>query len=231
MFNWMMERYKKWIIFFFLVSILMILLIYFLMLPDTPLSAGANLTKSNWLSFIGEYLSFVGTVAVAFISLAQSSYHSEMENRRRAEERHKAIQPLFSVEIVNKDNQVPGNTDLIYMSEPAKNQFHKNIVLDIQIANNNPAKNVIVFEEYFLGSIIKKGDKKSICVAYYDSPDVNCENVFRLTDDHERDEDGIPTWLNIYYEDIDGRSMIQSFILNSDMKTKFYQLEEEPWEA
>ncbi len=85
-------------------------------------------------------------------------------------------------------------------------------VLSIQIANDKPAKNVFIFEDFFLGSILKPGDVQQVCGAYDDSPDYKYENVAHLTSEQSRDEEGIPNWFNIYYEDIDGRNMVQSFI-------------------
>ena len=48
---------------------------------------------------------------------------------------------------------------------------------------------------------------------------------------HERDNEWIPKEFNICYEDIDGRWMVQESVLNSNMGTKFYQLDKDSWEA
>lgn len=231
MFKWMVEKYKKLIWVIIITCILVFVFIYIAMIIDIPLRAGNGLSKSNWLMFIGGYLSFVGNIAIAGISLAQSSYHSEMENRRRAEERHKKIQPLFAIEIQSVYNQVHGTAETISFSDSSKNATNKNIVLVIQIANENVAKNVFIFDDYYLGSVLMTGEKKCVCAAYYDSPYARYESVVKLTDDIEKDDEGLPTRFNISYEDIDGRNMVQSFTLNPNMSTKYYQLDEEPWEV
>ena len=39
---------------------------------------GTGLEKSDWLSFLGAYLSFIGTVIISLIAIFQSIYYSEL---------------------------------------------------------------------------------------------------------------------------------------------------------
>ena len=225
MFKWMWEKYKIWIIAFVVICILIYIITYAFMMPSNgPFYVGDGLSKSDWLTFWGGYLSFIGTVSVAIVAMTQSSYHNEMENRRRAEERHKEIQPLFVIEIKAIDKIVPGTVEVISPSDPNGGPKHKNVLLEIQIANEKPAKNVF-FMDHYLGSVMKQGEERNVCTVYYDSPDSSRKNTVLITDDVERDSEGVPKWLNIYYEDIDGYNMVQMFSLNSNMGTKFYQLD------
>lgn len=47
-----------------------------------------------------------------------------------------------------------------------------------------------------------------------------------LTDDEfERNEQGVPKWFNINYEDVDGNEMYQTFELKNFDETPYYSLE------
>ena len=44
---------------------------------------GADLEKSDWLSFLGAYLSFIGTVIVSMIAIFHSRYYSELNESKK----------------------------------------------------------------------------------------------------------------------------------------------------
>ncbi|WP_207724663.1 hypothetical protein [Blautia difficilis] len=46
-----------------------------------------------------------------------------------------------------------------------------------------------------------------------------------MESEHERDNEGIPKWFNINYDDIDGHSMFQTFELKDFDGKKYYSLE------
>ena len=56
-----------------------------------------SLEKSDWLSFLGAYLSFIGTVIVSLIAIFQSIYYSELNERKDAENSLSVCQPLRNV--------------------------------------------------------------------------------------------------------------------------------------
>ena len=43
------------------------LVIYLCFLPENGLPCGSNLNKSDWLSFLGAYLSFAGAIIVSLV--------------------------------------------------------------------------------------------------------------------------------------------------------------------
>ena len=72
-------------------------------------------------------------------------------------------------------------------------------------------------------------DKKQIQIAYSDSPDIQKWKNFLIEiseADFDRTDDGIPTWFNINYDDIDGGEMFQSFELKDFGGKKYYSLSE-----
>lgn len=233
MFHWLLKKYKKSIICFCILAILTPIILYLLLLPNTPIPAGSGLRKSDWLAFVGSYLSFIGTVVVAFISAASGSYHNEMENKRRAEERHKEIQPLFSVAIVDVDTLPPGAAEAVNPLAADGMPKHQNVQIKIEIANDHLAKHVIVFD-YYLTPLMKSSDRRTICVAYEDSPDIHRwpkEVHTIIKSEFPCDEQGIPKTFNINYEDTDGHQMVQTFKLNHFEDMRYYELVEEPWEV
>lgn len=230
MWDWLKEKHKKGII---ITSIVLaaLYILFLLFILNGSLPTGADLNKSDWLDFIGSYLSFAGTIAVSLVALAQASYYNEMENNRRIRERLKEIQPLFSVEIVTIDKQPPGTVETFSPSRSKWISKHRNIQLAIRIANDKPARNVCVFEEFVL-PLLKPDEKLNLCICFEDSPDSECKSVLKiLHSEYKADNEGLPDWFNIEYDDIDGHMMVQTFELNSSFQKKFYSLKEEPWEV
>jgi hypothetical protein len=46
-----------------------------------------------------------------------------------------------------------------------------------------------------------------------------------ITEDvYEKNEEGLPSWFNINYEDVDGREMFQTFELKSFEGTRYFSL-------
>lgn len=62
--------------------------------------------------------------------------------------------------------------------------------------------------------------------AYYDSVDAKKwpKQMAVLTDEYERNDQGVPTWFNINYEDVDGNEMFQSFELKNFDGKLYYAL-------
>ena len=87
--------------------------------------------------------------------------------------------------------------------------------------------NVIIFDKY-LFQLLKPNERKTIQVAYSNSPDVQKwkEHIIEIQEsDYESTEDGIPKWFNINYDDIDGNEMFQTFALKTFDDTNYYSLE------
>ena len=183
---------------------------------------GTGLEKSDWLSFLGAYLSFIGTVIVSLIAIFQSIYYSELNERKDAENRKKEIQPIFSVKIVSIDMQLDGTAEAFSLYDKATNPIHKNVKISVENVNRFPIKHMIVFDKY-ITPLLKCNEIQYVHCAYYDSVDAKKwpKQMAVLTDEYERNDQGVPTWFNINYEDVDGNEMFQRFELK-DFDGKLY---------
>ena len=94
------SKYKMPIIAIVAFSAIAYVIIYFVFKGNGIFPVGTGLEKSDWLSFLGAYLSFIGTVIISLIAIFQSIYYSELNERKDAESRKKEIQPIFSVKKV-----------------------------------------------------------------------------------------------------------------------------------
>lgn len=224
------SKYKLWFFTSIIGATILYVIIYLVFRGDGFLYVGNNLTKSDWLSFLGAYLSFTGTIAVSLIAILQSHYYTEIETKRREKEHRKKLQPIFSIRIVAVDKQIDGTAEGFSLTNPELNPKHKNVKISIENANPVPITNVIVHDKYLL-PLLKDNEPQYVYLAFWDSPDVKAwrDKLIVLTSEYERDEKGIPKWLNINYDDIDGKSMCQSFVLKSFDSTPYYSLED-TWE-
>lgn len=207
-------------------SIVAYIAIYFIFKGDGFFTVGKDLNKNDWLSFLGAYLSFVGTVIVSLIAILQSHYYTTTDNQKKEEDRQKQIQPIFSIKIVAVDIQLDGTAETFSLSNPSRNTKHKNVKISIENVNNFPIAHLIVFDKY-ITPLLKCNEIQYVHCAYYDSVDAPKwpKKLVVLTDDYERNEQGIPEWFNVNYEDVDGRSMYQTFELKKFDETLYYSLE------
>lgn len=85
---------------------------------------------------------------------------------------------------------------------------------------------MIIFDKY-ITPLLKCNEVKYIHCAYYDSDDAKKWPgiMVVLTDDYERNDQGVPEWFNINYEDADGNDMYQSFELKDYDGELYYSLE------
>ena len=220
------QKYRWWIIGSALALIIGYVIIYLCFFSNGLIPAGVNLDKKDWLSFLGAYLSFAGTVGVSLIAILQSRFFVERDKERSLLDRKKQIQPIFSVSILAKDSQVLGTAEVINKAESYPQ--HKNVTIEIENVGQFPVRNVIIFGKY-LYQLLKPNEKKQIQVAYSDSPDIQKwkDHLIELIEtDYGRSSSGIPKWFNINYDDIDGVEMFQSFRLMSFDETEYYSLEE-----
>ena len=187
---------------------------------------GADLEKSDWLSFLGAYLSFIGTVIVSMIAIFQSRYYNELNEKEDASSRKKEIQPIFSVKIVSIDIQLDGTVEAFSLSDKSRNPVHKNVKISVENVSRFPIKHVIIFDKY-ITPLLKCNDVQFVHCAYYDSYDAKKwpSKMAVLTDEYERNDRGVPKWFNINYEDIDGNEMYQSYELKKFEGTLYYALE------
>ena len=220
------SRYKKPIIVIVVAFAIAYILIYLVFKGNGILTAGTDLEKSDWLSFLGAYLSFIGTVIVSMIAIYQSRYYSELNEKNDAASRKKEIQPIFSIKIVAIDIQLDGTVEAFNLSDKSKNPIHKNVKISIENVNRFPIKHVIIFDKY-ITPLLKCNEVQFVHCAYYDSVDAEKwpSKMAVLTDEYERNDKGVPKWFNINYEDIDGNEMYQSYELKDFDGTLYYALE------
>ena len=203
-------------------------IIYLCFKGNGILTAGINLEKHDWLSFLGTYLSFAGSLIVSIIAIFQSSHYTQANKEENNTKRTKDIQPIFSIEIVEMDSMLAGYAETISLYHHSSLPRHKNFTLKIENDGAYPVKNVIIFNKY-LFQLMKCNDSHRLQVAYDDSPDYSHESkslIRILQSEYERAENGLPKWFNINYEDVDGNVMFQSFELKEFDGIFYYSLTE-----
>ena len=191
------------------------------------LSAGNGLEKRDWLSFLGAYFCFAGTLIISLFASLQSRFFVERDNKRIAVERKLTIQPILSVRISAIDSMVIGTAEVFNFNKPATFPQHRNATIAIENAGQFPICNVIVFDKYVC-QMLKPSEKTEIQVAYSDSPDVQKwkDKIIELNEnEYAKTSSGIPKWFNINYDDIDGNEMFQTFTLKEFNGTFYYSLE------
>ena len=202
-------------------------IIYICFFGNGFLSPGSELEKKDWLSFLGAYLSFAGTLIISLVAILQSRFFEDRDKKRIADERKKAVQPVFSIEIAGIDKQIAGTAEVFNPREPETLPQHKNVTIEIENVGKYPVRNVIVFDNY-LWQMLKPNEKKQIQVAYSDSPDVARWKklvIEILESEFARTGEGLPTDFCINYDDIDGNEMYQVYTLKDFEGTKYYSLE------
>lgn len=218
-------RYKWWFIICLALTVIGYIAVYFSFCGSGFISTGSNLNKSDWLSFLGGYLSFTGTIVVALVASLQSHFYTQKEEERKNKERHEQIQPIFSIEIAEINTPVDGSTEATQkFKHPAI--AHKNFKILIKNAGQYPVKHLIVFEKY-ISPLLECGTCVSLQGAFSDSPDMKLwpDKLIELaTGEYMRDGEGLPKEFQICYEDVDGASMYQAYSLSSFEDKKFYTL-------
>lgn len=208
-----------------IISIILYVGIYFLFFTKGIIPPGVGLAKTDWLSFLGAYLSFYGTVVVSLTIFWHTNYVAKQSEEKIALERKKRIQPVFSIEISSRNTVMEKHTSLVNMGN--KPDRPSNVIIKIENANEYPITNVIVFDEY-ITPLLKSEEKKSVYCTYSDPT-----NTYKFPKyiavinetDYEKDNSGLPKWFNINYEDIDGNAMYQTFELKHFDETEYYSLE------
>ena len=220
-------EYKWWVIIPLVLLIVAYVMIYLCFLGRGFLPTGEELDKKDWLSFLGAYLGLAGTLFISLIAILQVKVYSDRDEKRLIAERKKVVQPILSVNIAEIDAGIIGTTEAFNPYDPKSFPRHKNVTIEIENVGQFPIINVIVFDQY-LWQMLKTNEKKTIQIAYSDSPDVQHwkDLIIELfEDEYERTDEGIPKSFNVQYDDIDGNEMYQTFELKDFEGTKYYSLE------
>jgi hypothetical protein len=219
-------KYKWWFIGAGIALILIYVIIYLCFRGNGFLSTGIDLEKKDWLAFLGAYLSFGGTVVVSAIAILQSHYFDIKQKERDADARNKHLQPVFSVTLGSLNCMLRGEAEALSLNDPSLNRKHQNVTINIENVGEYPIFHVIIFDKYKY-QLLKPNEKKSIQVAFEDSPDASSKNeslIHILRSEYESTKDNIPMWFNIVYEDIDGNTMYQTFDLKYFESDCYYSL-------
>ena len=167
-----------------------------------------------------------GKPLVSVIALVQTHIYAKKQNSRDLAVRKKQIQPIFSVEIIDIDQQLPGTTEAVGLYSSSNFPKHRNVHIRIENVAELPIRNVIIFDRYYF-QLLKPNEPKDIYVVYSDSPDAGTKVavIARILEtEYERTERGIPKWFNINFEDVDGNESFQTFTLENFEGVQYYSL-------
>lgn len=208
-----------------LICIIFFVGIYFIFSNKGIIPSGIGLVKTDWLSFLGAYLSFYGTVVVSLTIFWHTNYVAKQSEEKTALERKKRIQPVFSINIRSRNIVMEKHSSFVDIGN--KPDRPSNVIIEIENANEYPITNVIVFDKY-IAPLLKSGEKKTVNCTYSDPTNTykfpKFVTIINETD-YEKDNNGLPKWFNINYEDIDGNPMYQTFELKHFDDTEYYSLE------
>lgn len=211
-----------------IITVILYICIYFAFKGNGIFSSGIDLKKSDWLSFLGAYLSFAGTTIVSGIAIFQTHYYTKLSKKEATQRRAKDIQPIFSIAIEDMDTALAGSAEPFNPFDARTFPKHKNFTLKIENVSSYPIKHVIIFDKY-IAQLLKSNEAYSLQGAYEDSPDYIAKNkhIIRIIqNEYERSAKGLPKWFNINYEDIDGNNMYQTFELKDFDGQDYYALVE-----
>lgn len=208
-----------------IIGIIVYIIIYLFFYVKGVIPPGDGLDKTDWLSFFGAYLSFFGTVIISLTIFWHTNYMAKKSEEKNAAERKKRIQPIFSIKIRNKDIKLHRKASPVDLSDSIG--IPHNFEITIENVSEFPITNFIVFDKY-ITTVLKPGEKENIVCSYSDttntlrfSPSVIIINET----DYDMSENGLPNWFNINYDDVDGNSMYQTFILKEFAETEYFSLE------
>lgn len=221
------KSYSKFVLITVIFLLIFYVIVYFCFKDSGFIPSGEGLDKKDWLAFLGSYLSFSGTILVSLIAVLQTYYYAKRDNEDKKTERKRQIQPVFSIDIVSVNEQIPGTVEAFNMYQQVTIPKHENFQLKIENVSAYPIRHIIIFNKY-LCQMLKPNEAKTFCVAYSNSIDAQKYNkrlITILENEFEPNGNRIPTWFNINYEDIDGNDLYQTFELKSFEDTNYYSLE------
>ena len=96
-----------------LICIILFVGISFLFSTKGIIPSGIGLVKTDWLSFLGAYLSFYGTVVVSLTIFWHTNYVTKQSEEKAALERKKRIQPVFSIEIGSQNTTMEKHSSFV----------------------------------------------------------------------------------------------------------------------
>ena len=209
-----------------IICIILYVGIYFIFFTKGIIPSGVGLAKTDWLSFLGAYLSFYGTVVVSLTIFWHTNYVARKSEEKNAAVRKKRIQPIFSIKIRNKDIKLHRKASFVDLNDSIG--IPHNFEITIENVSEFPITNLIVFDKY-ITTVLKPEEKENIVCSYSDTTNTLrfSPSVIIINEkDYDMSEKGLPNWFNVNYDDVDGNSMYQTFILKEFAETEYFSLEE-----
>ncbi len=209
-----------------IIAIIVYIIIYLFFCVKGVIPPGDGLDKTDWLSFLGAYLSFFGTVIVSLTIFWHTNYVTAQTEKKLDMERKKRIQPIFSIKIVTTNIVLEKHSSFINIGNTSIER-PPNLKITIENANEFPISNLIVYDKY-ITSLLKPGEEINVYCTYADPT-----NTYKFRDsvaiinesDYEKNENGLPIWVNVNYDDVDGNPMYQTFDLKCFDGTYYFSLE------
>lgn len=194
--------------------------VYIIFSKTSMIPAGIRLTRADWLSFIGDYLSFAGTVGVSIIALWQTKHYNNLDEKHREEDRMRSVQPIFSIEVKRNPHHVLSDSNAIIGATFVNYVTIKNV-------GQTPVSHVFAFNKYQTALLQPDKTIEVFCIFSGFKGKINIKDLIILTEDSfDRNKDDLPKYFNINYDDIDGRKMCQTFELIDIGGEYIYSLEE-----
>ena len=142
------SKNKKWLLISLAALVGAYICIYLSFKGNGFITAGVNLEKKDWLSFLGAYLAFAGTIIVSIVATLQTKHFAEIEKDKAIESRKKELQPIFSINIDGLNQQISGTAEVFNLYDTSTYPKHKNVTISLENVSIYPILNVIIFDKY-----------------------------------------------------------------------------------
>jgi hypothetical protein len=109
------KNYLKQILLAVLIFGVIYLIIWLIFITKGLFTNGDGLNKSDWLFFLGGYLSFVGTITVTYLVIIQNKNNHEIEQERI---RYTQL-PYIKIKLADKSKLVIAKDDNYYLNYPS----------------------------------------------------------------------------------------------------------------
>lgn len=209
-----------------IIGIIVYVIIYLFFSVKGVIPPGDGLDKTDWLSFFGAYLSFFGTVIISLTIFWHTNYVTAQTEKNLAMERKKRIQPIFSIKIVSTNMVLEKHSSFINVGNTSIER-PSNLKISIENVNEFPISNLIVYDKY-ITSLLKSSEVVNVYCTYADTSDTYKfpDSVAIINEtDYEKNEKGLPSWVNLNYDDVDGNPMYQTFEIKCFDGTYYFSLE------
>lgn len=206
---------------FWFVVVYIAIYLFFLFVPAF-LPAGEGLAKRDWLSFLGSYLSFSGTLFVCYITLLQNKIFVQRSEDQKKEDRFIQIQPIFSLEVKTQNIARFDSVENLKKYEELK---LKQFFFTLRNFGAFPALHIRIFDEYIVPSLSPDETFEFTCV--YNLQSMGCKISgydIMLNLPVGSSGETPPQNVVVEYYDVDGNAMAQKFVWSNYRNKELYVL-------